>query len=83
MAARKTAKQWNEGMTGVSRPAAGSPVVERCTVDGCGQAATAGRSPRGWVRTAVSESTEPARVWCCGRCAAVGIALAELRMVRP
>ncbi|WP_042404718.1 hypothetical protein [Streptacidiphilus carbonis] len=36
--------------------------------------------PRGWVQVKVSGSTEPARSYCSGSCAAFGVALAELRM---
>ncbi|MDJ0466012.1 hypothetical protein [Streptomyces sp. H27-C3] len=55
-----------------------------CPVDGCGQE-VAGRSVqrRGWVRIHVQGSTMPARAFCSGSCATVGIALAELRMDTP
>lgn len=53
-----------------------------CPEPGCGQETGPETDPplRGWVRVAVSGSTEPARTYCSGSCAAVGVALAELRM---
>ncbi|MFJ8743450.1 hypothetical protein ACIRL2_29245 [Embleya sp. NPDC127516] len=80
MPARKSAKEWNAGQTGESRTPIRSSVIEQCTVERCGDVASSRRLPRGWVRTSVSESSEPAREWCSGWCSTVGIALAELRM---
>ncbi|MFI5808375.1 hypothetical protein [Streptomyces sp. NPDC051561] len=55
-----------------------------CPTDGCGQEATGRSEPaRGWVRIHVQGSTMPARLFCAGPCATVGIALAELRMATP
>ena len=52
-----------------------------CPEPDCGSRAVDGQDlPRGWVRTQVSGSSEPARIHCSGSCAAVGVALAELRM---
>jgi hypothetical protein len=52
-----------------------------CPDPDCGQEATEAQDPpRGWVRVGVSGSVEPARLFCSGACAAVGVALAELRM---
>ncbi|WP_406298092.1 hypothetical protein OG948_21405 [Embleya sp. NBC_00888] len=84
MAARKktTAKEWNQGKTGSSRPVAQSPVVDRCTTDGCGRPAEGDAPADGWHRTDVPESAEPARDWCSAWCAAVGRALADLRPAR-
>jgi hypothetical protein len=54
-----------------------------CPEPDCGQEAgpDAAPAPRGWVRVVVSGSSEPARSYCSGSCAAFGVALAELRMV--
>ncbi|WP_438297745.1 hypothetical protein [Streptomyces sp. HUAS TT7] len=74
-------KAWNQGKTGTGRAAADSPVIERCTVEGCGTEAT-GRAPaKGMVKVRVPGSTEPACWYCPGRCRAIGQALAELRSI--
>ena len=54
-----------------------------CPEPDCGQEAgpDTAPAPRGWVRVVVFGSSEPARSYCSGSCAAFGVALAELRMV--
>lgn len=53
-----------------------------CAEPDCGQEAGTDTDapPLGWVRVRVFGSSEPARTYCSGSCAAVGVALAELRM---
>ncbi|MFF2651499.1 hypothetical protein [Streptomyces sp. NPDC058045] len=71
---------WNKGRVGAAVAASTVPVIERCTVDGCGAPATTPR-PDGMVRVHAHGSTEPARWYCPGRCRAIGQALAELRTI--
>ncbi|MGC5041060.1 hypothetical protein ACLQ2C_36595 [Streptomyces sp. DT73] len=81
-------REWYGGqfVTAASGSQPGRPILPPgdCPVDDCGQEA-AGRSKqrRGWVRAHVHGSTMPPRAFCSGACAAVGIALAELRMTSP
>lgn len=72
---------WNQGKTGKGRPAASAPAVETCTVDGCGNLANQPRPNGSMVRVHVAGSTDPARWYCPGRCAAIGRALADLRSI--
>ncbi|MFJ2209367.1 hypothetical protein [Streptomyces microflavus] len=58
-----------------------------CQEPGCGTAYDTpadkilGRADTsGWIRTQVTGSTDPARLWCSGLCAVYGLALAELRL---
>lgn len=74
-------QQWNRGQTGTGRPAASTPVVETCTVTGCGSTADKPRRDASMVSVLVPGSSEPARWYCPGRCAAIGRALADLRSV--
>lgn len=65
-------------------------VAEQCPEPGCGEtdpdgiAKLAGlpvpRVPDGWIYVIVRSSGVPGRWFCCARCAAVGIALAQLRL---
>ncbi|WP_228916797.1 hypothetical protein [Streptomyces sp. DH20] len=71
---------WNRGLVGTGRPTADLPVVETCTVDGCGSTADQPR-PNGMVRVHVDSSREPARWYCPGRCAAIGQARADLATI--
>ncbi|MYW03493.1 hypothetical protein [Streptomyces sp. SID3343] len=83
MAARKSAKAWNKGMTGESKPAQyRAPVVDRCPTEDCGRPAEGDAPAAGWYRTDVPASSEPARDWCSTWCSAVGRALADLRRAR-
>jgi hypothetical protein len=78
---RKARQAWNKGKTGKSRPADSAPVVETCTVGGCGSLADQPQPDGAMVRVQVAGSTDPARWYCPGRCAAVGRALADLRSI--
>ncbi|MFE3197195.1 hypothetical protein [Embleya sp. NPDC059237] len=80
--AAKAAHVWNAGTGGKARKPAGAPVVDRCTVDGCGRPAEGAAPAEGWHRTDVPASSEPPRDWCSAWCAAVGRALADLRPAR-
>ncbi|MBK5994416.1 hypothetical protein JHN53_22765 [Streptomyces sp. MBT58] len=54
-----------------------------CQESGCGTPADTipgGVDTSGWIRTQVTGSTDPARLWCSGLCAVYGLALAELRL---
>ncbi|WP_236652289.1 hypothetical protein [Streptacidiphilus neutrinimicus] len=83
-----TAHQWNNsgftGEPGLSRAARVVHPPGDCPEPGCGAkdapAEPKAPLPRGWVRVQVGGSSEPTRVYCSGGCAAVGVALAELRM---
>jgi hypothetical protein len=65
-------------------------VVAQCPTPGCGEpdagsiAEAAGlprpRVPDGWIYIQVRSSALPGRWFCCGPCAHVGIALAQLRL---
>lgn len=65
-------------------------VTAKCPEPGCGEvdagsiAAARGlprpQVPRGWVYVVVKASTLPARWYCSPSCAAVGIALAQLKL---
>ncbi|MDX2700338.1 hypothetical protein [Streptomyces ipomoeae] len=74
---RKAKLAWNKGLTGPSRGAADLPVVQACTVDGCGTAAT-GPAPAGLVPVAGSKDGAPAHWYCAGRCAAIARARADI-----
>ncbi|MFH9977907.1 hypothetical protein ACH4ND_01340 [Streptomyces sp. NPDC017179] len=78
---QRARQQWNRGMVGDSRPATSAPVIETCTVDGCGITADQPAPSPAMVRIHVPGSTDPARWYCPGRCAAIGRALADLRSV--
>jgi hypothetical protein len=78
---RKAREAWNQGKTGKGRPAATAPVVETCTVDGCGSTADQPLPNASMVPVHVPDSSEPARWYCPGRCAAIGRALADLRSI--
>ncbi|MFF9215575.1 hypothetical protein [Streptomyces viridosporus] len=74
---------WNKGLTGEGRPAADTPVVEVCTVDGCGTTADQPKPAAAMRRIHVPDSREPARWYCPGRCAAIGRARADLATITP
>lgn len=76
---KRAAKAWNGGMTGTSKRPAVIAVVEECTVPGCGADTTVPLPAASMVRVHVDGTSEPARWYCPGRCAAIGRALAELR----
>lgn len=68
-----------------ARLLAAAPTAAACSIPLCGALATeqtARRVPAGWVRTCVIGSPDPARLWCSGACAHVGIARAEVRATR-
>jgi hypothetical protein len=68
-------------------------VTAQCPTPGCGEqdagaiAAMAGlprpRIPDGWIYVLVRSSAVPARWFCSAPCAAVGIALAQLKLAVP
>ncbi|WEH40755.1 hypothetical protein [Streptomyces sp. AM 2-1-1] len=81
MAASKTAKAWNAGMTGA--PKAGreiKPSGRQCATPNCGAESGSVYRSAGWVVIEVIGSTEPKRLFCSWDCAAYGSALAELRV---
>ncbi|MCX5601563.1 hypothetical protein OOK29_25775 [Streptomyces phaeochromogenes] len=71
---RKARLAWNSGKTGKGKPMVISPVVERCTADGCGTTA----DQPGMVLVPAA-GQEPGRWYCPGRCTAIGRALTDLR----
>ncbi|WP_405909602.1 hypothetical protein OG742_37370 [Streptomyces sp. NBC_00828] len=75
---RKARLAWNAGETGASRPPVISPIVERCTVDGCGTTADQPK-PRPGMQLVPAQGQEPGRWYCPGRCTAIGQAITDLR----
>ncbi len=79
------AQAWNGGLIGTPRRFEPLLAPGACTTEGCGQGDdqldAAGRP--GWAYVTVVGSAEPGRWYCCGRCATYGIALAEIRTLRP
>ncbi|WP_019547624.1 MULTISPECIES: hypothetical protein [Streptomycetaceae] len=69
---------WNQGLTGQSKPGRTVQPPGGCTADRCGHEYT-GRAPNGMTRVRVDGSREPERTYCKGWCAAYGQALAEIR----
>lgn len=68
-----------------TRLLASAPTASACTTPLCGALATEQNGRRvaaGWVRTSVVGSGDPARLWCSGACAHVGIARSEVRATR-
>lgn len=82
MGASKTAKAWNGGKTGATRPGTVIPLLSVCSVAGCGDEATSREPREGFVRVEVPGSREPARWYCPDWCALRGQALAEIRALR-
>ncbi len=79
------AQTWNGGLIGTPRRFEPLLAPGACATADCGQADdqldAAGRP--GWAYVTVVGSAEPGRWYCCGRCATYGIALAEVRTLRP
>lgn len=75
---RKARLAWNGGKTGTSKQTVIAPVVERCTVDGCGTTSDEPKS-RAPMRLVPAAGQEPGRWYCPGRCTAIGRALRDLR----
>ncbi|MFD8687982.1 hypothetical protein [Streptomyces sp. NPDC059651] len=80
MAASKTAKAWNMGMTGEPKPPQTVQTTARCTTAGCGAQPGGVRRLPGWVVIEVVGSSEPKRLFCSWDCASYGSALAEIRV---
>jgi hypothetical protein len=82
---------WKRSQTGAAKRGrarqAGAPVGHTCPTPGCGlpadQVDHGDPTIDGWITTGVIGSTDPARLWCDPRCAAVGIARAQLRTSAP
>ncbi|MET9096195.1 hypothetical protein ABZX72_29370 [Streptomyces cyaneofuscatus] len=77
-------QEWNGGAYGMPQPGRLIETPGACTTPRCGAKADTldetAPALAGWTRAGVYGSREPDRVWCSGRCAAYGIALAELRL---
>lgn len=80
--ANRGQQAWNKGRVGQTVAAVTVPVIEVCTVDGCGTEATEPQPTAAMVRVYVHGSTDPARWYCPGRCRGIGQALAEIRAIR-
>ncbi|MGW1158458.1 hypothetical protein ACWD5Q_06695 [Streptomyces sp. NPDC002513] len=78
-ATQRARQAWNSWLVGTSRPATVTPVIERCTVAGCGTATDQPQPNAAMVRVDAPSVMEPARWYCPGRCAAIGRALVDLR----
>lgn len=88
---RATPSPLQRGIPRTPRTGRNPDVAPACPTPGCGEqdaaaiAALAGlprpRVPDGWVYVLVRSSSVPGRWFCCGSCAHVGIALAQLRLV--
>lgn len=73
---------WNNGKVGASKPSEDLPLVEPCTVTGCGTPATDDRPPvAGMLRIVGAADGADARWYCPGRCAVLARTRAELRAV--
>lgn len=77
--APRSAHEWNQGLTGVPPVIAARPLSARCSTEGCGVDVAPEAAGAGWVYVRVVGSAMCGRWYCCGPCATVGIALAELR----
>jgi hypothetical protein len=84
--ATPSAQGWNRGLVGTSVPPRTRSVfslTDACPEAACGTGADLDEGDplmHGWVQARVVGSTEPPRWFCSGKCAARGVAKAELRM---
>ncbi|MFB7031739.1 MULTISPECIES: hypothetical protein [unclassified Streptomyces] len=74
-------KRWNRGDVGTPTAPAPVPTGRDCTVEGCGELASAPQPSARMVHVVWPFSREPGRWYCPGACQAYGLALAEVRAI--